>query len=98
MAKHLLQRSAIRVFIGAITGTSLCFIGGNAAADSARKFTVFAGFSRERVLAVSRPAPSSADFSLRPVFAIKRVPPPPPQPVIDETEELSVEAGADVVR
>jgi hypothetical protein len=47
----------------------------------------------DSVLADSRPALSSADFSLRPMFAIKRVPPLPPQPVSDELEELSVEAA-----
>ena len=55
--------------------------------------SLFAAVSVERTLADSRPALSSTDFSLRPVFAIKRVPPPPPQPVSDEAEEASVEAA-----
>ena len=41
--------------------------------------SLFAPVSVQTVLADSRPALSSADFSLRPVFAIKRVPPPPQQ-------------------
>ena len=55
--------------------------------------SLFAPVSVESVLDDSRPAPSSADFSLRPVFAIKRVPPPPLQAASDEPEELSVEAA-----
>ena len=55
--------------------------------------SLFAPVSAERVLADSRPALSSADFSLRPVFAIKRVPPLPPQAASDESEEVSVEAA-----
>ena len=55
--------------------------------------SLFAPVSVESVLANSRPALSSADFSLRPVFAIKRVPPPPPQPVSDELKELNVETA-----
>jgi hypothetical protein len=39
--------------------------------------SLFAPVSVQTVLADSRPVLSSADFSLRPVFAIKRVPPPP---------------------
>ena len=54
--------------------------------------SLFAPVSVESVLADSRPALISADFSLRPVFAIKRV--PPPQPVSDEPETLSVEAAS----
>jgi hypothetical protein len=54
--------------------------------------SLFAPVSVESVLADSRPALSSADFRRRPVFAIKRVPPLLPQPVSDESEELSVEA------
>lgn len=54
--------------------------------------SLFAPVSVESVLADSRPALGSADFSLRPVFAIKRVP-PPPQLVSDETEEVSFEAA-----
>lgn len=55
--------------------------------------SLFAPVSVESVLANSRPALSSADFSLRPVFAIKRVPPPPPQAASDESKEVSVEAA-----
>ena len=55
--------------------------------------SLFAPVSVESVLADSRPELGSADFSLRPVFAIKRVPPPPPQLVSDETEEVSFEAA-----
>ena len=55
--------------------------------------SLFAPVSVESVLANSRPVLSSADFSLRPVFAIKRVPPPPPQAASDEPEGLSVEAA-----
>jgi hypothetical protein len=56
--------------------------------------SLFAPVSVESVLADSRPALSSTDFSQRPVFAIKRMPPPPLQAVSDEPEELSVEAVA----
>ena len=55
--------------------------------------SLFAPVSVESVLADSRPVLSSADFSLRPVFAIKRVPPPPPQAASDESKEVSVEAA-----
>jgi hypothetical protein len=55
--------------------------------------SLFAPVSLESVLADSRPALSSADFSLRPVFAIKRVPPQPSQAASDESEEVSVEAA-----
>lgn len=41
--------------------------------------SLFAPVSVQTVLADSRPVLSSADFSLRPVFAIKRVPPSPQQ-------------------
>jgi len=54
--------------------------------------SLFAPVSVESVLADSRPALGSADFSLRPVFAIKRVPPPPPQAASDESDKVSVEA------
>ena len=54
--------------------------------------SLFAAVSVESALADSRPALSSSDFSLRPVFAIKRIPPSPPQPVTDEEEKTSVEA------
>jgi hypothetical protein len=55
--------------------------------------SLFAPVSAESVLDDSRPALSSADFSLRPVFAIKRVPPPPPQAASDESGQVSVEAA-----
>ena len=55
--------------------------------------SLFAPVSVDSVLADSRPALRSADFSLRPLFAIKRVPPLPPQAASDESEEVSVEAA-----
>jgi len=54
--------------------------------------SLFAPVSVQRVLADSRPALSSADFSLRPVFAIKRVP-PLPQQMGDESEKASAEVA-----
>ena len=54
--------------------------------------SLFAPVSVETVLADSRPALSSADFSLRPVFAIKRVP-PLPQQMGDESEKASAEVA-----
>ena len=54
--------------------------------------SLFATVSVESALADSRPALSSSDFSLRPVFAIRRMP-PAPQPVTDEEEKASVEAA-----
>ena len=54
--------------------------------------SLFAPVSVQTVLADSRPALSSADFSLRPVFAIKRVP-PAPQQVSEETEKASDEVA-----
>jgi len=54
--------------------------------------SLFAPVSVQTVLADSRPALSSADFSLRPVFAIKRVP-PPPQQVSEEAEKASAEVA-----
>jgi hypothetical protein len=54
--------------------------------------SLFAPVSVQTVLADSRPALSSADFSLRPVFAIKRVP-PLPQQMGDESEKASAEVG-----
>ena len=54
--------------------------------------SLFATVSVESALADSRPALSSSDFSLRPVFAIRRMP-PAPQPVSDEAEKASVEAA-----
>ncbi len=53
--------------------------------------SLFAPVSVQTVLANSRPALSSADFSLRPVFAIKRV--PPPQQLGDEAEKASAEVA-----
>jgi len=55
--------------------------------------SLFVPVSVQKALADSRPALSSADFSLRPVFAIKRVPPPPPQPASDEAEKASAEVA-----
>ena len=54
--------------------------------------SLFAPVSVQTVLADSRPALSSADFSLRPVFAIKRVP-PAPQQVSEEAEKASAEVA-----
>ena len=54
--------------------------------------SLFAPVSVQTVLADSRPALSSADFSLRPVFAIKRVP-PLPQQMGDESEKASAEVA-----
>ena len=54
--------------------------------------SLFAPVSVQRVLVDSRPALSSADFSLRPVFAIKRVP-PLPQQMGDESEKASAEVA-----
>lgn len=57
---------------------------------------LFAEISVEQDLSTSRPELSSSDFSLRPVFAIQRVPPPPP--VIDvEQDEDADEIGAEEV-
>ena len=87
---NLLQRSAIGCLSVLLLALVYVLLAGPPQ-PIAPASSLFAPVSVERVLAVSRPAPSSADFSLRPVFAIKRV--PPPQPVIDETEELSVEVA-----
>ena len=57
--------------------------------------SLFAPVSVQTVLADSRPALSSADFSLRPVFAIKRVP-PAPQQVSEEAEKASAEVAPNV--
>ena len=57
--------------------------------------SLFAPVSVQTVLADSRPALSSAYFSLRPVFAIKRVP-PPPQQVSEEAEKASAEVAPNV--
>jgi hypothetical protein len=54
--------------------------------------SLFAPVSMDSVLADSRPALSSADFSLRPMFAIKRVP-PPPQSLSNDVEEASTEVA-----
>ena len=54
--------------------------------------SLFAPVSVQTVLADSRPVLSSADFSLRPVFAIKRVP-PPPQKMGEEAEKASAEVA-----
>ncbi len=54
--------------------------------------SLFAPVSVQTVLADSRPALSSADFSLRPVFAIKRVP-PLPQQMGEEAEKASAEVA-----
>ena len=54
--------------------------------------SLFAPVSVQTVLADSRPALSSADFSLRPVFAIKRVP-PSPQQMGEEAEKTSAEVA-----
>lgn len=54
--------------------------------------SLFAPVSVQTVLANSRPVLSSSDFSLRPVFAIKRVP-PPPQQLGDEAEIASAEVA-----
>ena len=54
--------------------------------------SLFAPVSVQTVLADSRPALSSADFGLRPVFAIKRVP-PAPQQVSEEAEKASAEVA-----
>ena len=55
--------------------------------------SLFAPVSVQTVLADSRPALSSADFSLRPVFAIKRVPPLPKQ-MGEEAEKASAEVAS----
>ena len=54
--------------------------------------SLFAPVSVQTVLADSRPVLSSADFSLRPVFAIKRVP-SPPQQLGDDAEKVSAEVA-----
>jgi len=54
--------------------------------------SLFAPVSVQTVLADSRPALNSADFSLRPVFAIKRVP-PLPQQMGEEAEKASAEVA-----
>ena len=54
--------------------------------------SLFAPVSVQTLLADSRPVLSSADFSLRPVFAIKRVP-PPPQKMGEEAEKASAEVA-----
>ena len=54
--------------------------------------SLFAPVSVQTVLANSRPVLSSADFSLRPLFAVKRVP-PPPQQLGDEAEIASAEVA-----
>ena len=54
--------------------------------------SLFAPVSVQTALADSRPVLSSADFSLRPVFAIKRVP-PLPQQMGEEAEKASAEVA-----
>lgn len=54
--------------------------------------SLFAPVSVQTVLANSRPVLSSADFSLRPLFAVKRVP-PPPQQLGEEAEKVSAEVA-----
>ena len=54
--------------------------------------SLFAPVSVQTVLANSRPVLSSADFSLRPLFAVKRVP-PPPQQLGDDAEKVSAEVA-----
>ena len=54
--------------------------------------SLFAPVSVQTVLADSRPVLSSADFSLRPLFAVKRVP-PPPQQLGDDAEKVSAEVA-----
>ena len=53
--------------------------------------SLFEPVSVQTVLANSRPALSSSDFSLRPVFAMKRL--PPPQQPGDEAEKASAEVA-----
>ena len=54
--------------------------------------SLFAPVSVQTVLADSRPVLSSSDFSLRPLFAIKRVP-PQPQKMDEEAEKASAEVA-----
>ena len=54
--------------------------------------SLFAPVSVQTALADSRPVLSSADFSLRPVFAIKRAPPSPQQSG-EEAEKASAEVA-----
>ena len=89
---NLLQRSAVGCLSVLLLALVYVLLAGPPQ-PIAPASSLFAPVSVESVLADSRPALSSADFSLRPVFAIKRVPPPLPQPVGDELEELSVEAA-----
>ncbi|MDG2442662.1 MAG: hypothetical protein P8M13_05340 [Luminiphilus sp.] len=57
---------------------------------------LFAEISVEQDLLASRPELSSSDFSLRPVFAVKRVPPPPLVIDVEQDEKID-EIGAEEV-
>lgn len=88
---NLLQRSAVGCLSVLLLALVYVLLAGPPQ-PIAPASSLFAPVSVESVLADSRPALSSADFSRRPVFAIKRAPPPPPQAASDESEEDSVEA------
>ena len=51
--------------------------------------SLFAPVSVEQVLLASRPEMSSFDFTFRPVFAIKRV--PPEMPIVDGQQDTSID-------
>ena len=89
---NLLQRSAAGCLALLLLALGYVLLAGSPQ-PIAPASSLFAPVSVVSVLADSRPVLSSADFSLRPVFAIQRVPPPPLQPVSEEIEEPSAEAA-----
>jgi hypothetical protein len=85
---QLLQRSVAGLMAVVVLSLLYLMLAGSPEQISPAK-SLFAPVSVEQALLASRPELSSPDFSVRPIFAIKRV--PPVMPVVVDQQEISVD-------